>query len=158
MLGPGAANAVVVGAGTDPVLLLGSTPGDSGDGAVWQRVGGDGWAAAPIGPGGAGLGGPNGQTVEAAVQGDGVTVAVGWATDHGGTDAAAWAANDPKQWARSPHRESVFGGDQAQRMLAVTMKDGVALAVGWSGSTADARDAAVWLSAPVASAGKGSTL
>ncbi len=56
-------------------------------------------------------------------------------------------------WVRTPHAEDVYGGDHAQRMVALAQLGDVVVAVGWSGSTPATRDAAVWVNAPVGGGG-----
>lgn len=140
-LGPGRATGVGMdGAGT--FLAVGSTGGDgldpvawrSVDGAVWERVEGDG------------LSEPLDQELTAVAMGEGMAVAVGRSNLGGGDDAAAWGSSDGAGWVRSPHDEEVLGGDAAQVMAGVAVAAGApAVAVGWSGSAPESRDAAVWV-------------
>lgn len=124
------------------LLTVGSTGGDGLEGMVWRS----GDAAAWEGVEGGELSGPLDQELAAVAVVEEVAVAVGRTNLGGGDDAAAWASGDGGiTWTRSPHLEEVFGGDQAQRMLDLATLEGLVVAVGWSGSTPEARDAAVWI-------------
>jgi hypothetical protein len=142
-LGAGQASGVTAGA---PGMLaaVGAAGGEGADGAVWRLDLGSagGWEGAEATE----LGGPLDQELAAVTESEGLLVAVGRSTLGGGDDAAAWASSDGgATWVRSPHLEEVFGGDQAQRMLDVATSEGLVVAVGWSGSTPESRDAAVWI-------------
>lgn len=139
-LGPGQASGVAGRPGGE-VVAVGSGPGDGLDAAVWRSADALSWARVA----GDDLTGPSDQALAAVVAGEELAVAVGRSDRGGGDDAAAWASGDGTAWGRSAHDENVFGGDQAQRMTAVSQQEGMVVAVGWSGSTSEARDAAVWV-------------
>ncbi|MGH9182772.1 MAG: hypothetical protein ACRDZ9_02980 [Acidimicrobiales bacterium] len=148
-LGPGRAAAVTGGEGA--AAVAGSVRGDGLDAVVWGWSG-TAWERRAGGE----LAGPSDQELAAVAAGDGLAVAVG-RTDLGvGDDAAAWASLDAVTWTRSPHDEDVFGGDQAQRMQGLAVGGGVAVAVGWSGSTEAARDGSVWVAPRVDQGGAAS--
>ena len=130
------------------IVAVGSAAGDGRDGIVWARTGAD-WVQAPLG----GLGGAEDQELTALTSEEDLLVAVGWTGFGGGDDAASWASRDGIAWTRTPHDEGALGGDLDQRMEAVMMIDGVALAVGRSGS-----DAAVWIAPDAAAGGSASAL
>ncbi len=138
-LGQGRATALA--GGEAGLVAVGSTSGDdedavtwrSADGATWERVEGDD------------LAGPLDQGASGVTVGDDVIVAVGTTNLGGGGDAAAWTSADAGTWARSAHDENVFGGDQTQQMTDVASVGALVVAVGWSGSTPESRDSAVWV-------------
>lgn len=142
-LGPGR----VAGVGFDgggSLVAVGSTGGDGLDSSVWRSDDGANWERVEDGA----LSGPLDQEVSAVARGEGITVGVGRSNLGGGDDASAWASNDGAGWARSPHDEEILGGDRAQVMAGVAVAadgGGQAVAVGWSGSTPDSGDAAVWI-------------
>ena len=150
-LGPGRAEAVAAVEDGGAVAAGWVTGGDGDrDAAAWRSPDGRSWVAVPVDD--AELGGADQEVLDVAAtttaDGNEVLAGVGW-TDLGpGNDAAAWTSEDGATWFRTPHDEDVFGGDQAQRMQAVTGRDGVAVAVGWSGTEPGDRDAAVWVTAP----------
>ena len=182
VLGPGAASAVVSGAGGF-VAVGGGTAWMSPDGRTWVPValGSDGVAAGvgsvPEGPvfaagllgddatawlagagtwapaDPAGFVAPATQQALAAAGGEGLFLAVGRTDLGGGDDAATWASEDGRAWTRAPHDEDLFGGDLAQRMAGVVIVDGTAVAVGVSGT-----DAAVWFAPQAAAGGAASNL
>ncbi len=73
-------------------------------------------------------------------------VAVGWDGAGGDRDAAVWTSTDGLSWHRVPHKETVFGGPDAQLMASVTQGGPGLVAVGLDGSGGDF-DAAAWVSA-----------
>ena len=137
-LGPGRATALAVGAGG--LVTVGSTGGDGLDAASWRSDDGTTWARAE----GDDLSGPFDQQLAGVTTGDEVMVAVGGTHMGGGGDAAAWTSGSDGTWRRSAHDENVFGGDQVQHMTDVASVGNLVVAVGWSGSNPEARDAAVW--------------
>ena len=139
-LGPGQASGIAARPG-GAVVAVGSTAGDGLDAAVWRSA--DGRTRERVT--GDDLSGHADQELAAVTAGDDLAVVVGRSDRGGGDDAAAWASNDGAAWARAPHDENVFGSDQAQRMAAVAAQEGMVVAVGWSGSTPESRDAAVWV-------------
>jgi hypothetical protein len=150
-LGSGQGSGLATGAGGS-FVAVGSAAGDGLDGAVWSSGDGVAWARSA----GDDLGEPLDQELAAAaVADDSLAVAVGRTDRGGGDDAAAWASEDGgATWVRSPHAEHVFGGDQAQRMLDVASWEGRVVAVGFTGSTTEARDAAVWITDPAGGGGR----
>jgi hypothetical protein len=146
VVGPGAFRGV--GAGAAGVTVVGSANGDGLDGVIWGGNGVD-WTQSPPD----GLGGPDDQEATALATEEDLMVAVGWTGFGGGDDAASWASRDGVAWTRTPHDEGALGGDLDQRMEAVLMIDGVAVAVGRSGT-----DAAVWIAPDAAAGGSGSAL
>lgn len=137
-LGPGRATALAVAAGG--LVAVGSTGGDGLDAASWRSGDGTTWTRAE----GEALSGPFDQQLAGVTAGDGVMVAVGGTDLGGGGDAAAWTSGSDGTWTRSAHDENVFGGDQIQYMTDVASVGNLVVAVGWSGSSPEARDAAVW--------------
>ena len=137
-LGPGRASALAVG--DTGLVAVGSTAGDDLDAASWHSADGTTWARAE----GDDLTGPSDQQLAGVTTGDDVIVAVGATNLGGGGDAAAWTSGSAGTWSRSAHDENVFGGDQAQHMADVASVGNLAVAVGWSGSGPESRDAAVW--------------
>ncbi len=138
----GAGRATALAGGQGALVAVGSTAGDTGrdtvtwrsaNGSTWQRLEGDD------------LAGPLDQGAGGVTVGDGVIVAVGATNLGGGGDAAAWTSADAGTWARSAHDENTFGGDQDQQMTDVASVGGLVVAVGWSGSTPELRDGAVWV-------------
>ena len=139
-IGPGRASGLAVGGG-GLIGAVGSSAADGLDAELWRSADGLAWSKA----GGDDRGGPLDQELAAVSAGAEIMVAVGRTNLGGGDDAAAWLSDDDgATWTRSPHAEHVFGGDQAQRMLDVAIWEGLVLAVGYSGSTPESRDAAVW--------------
>jgi hypothetical protein len=123
------------------LVAVGSAPGAAGrDAVVWRRHG-DGWDRVEGGD----LAGPDDGELLDVVLHDVLSLAVGWTSERGGDDAASWTSTDAATWARTLHDEAVLGGDQAQRMESVVVRGTTAVAVGWSGSTPEARDAVVWV-------------
>lgn len=124
------------------VVAVGSAPGDDGvlDAATW-RLAGEVWERAD----GGALTAPGNQRLHGVVLGPELAIAVGATDFGGGDDAASWASSDAVTWTATPHDENVLGGDGAQRMTDVAAGGGTAVAVGWSGSTPEARDAVVWV-------------
>ena len=137
-LGGGQAAAL---ADSGAVVVVGSAPGDGREGVAWRSAGATTWERVEGGE----LAGPLDQEMAGVTVGDGVIVAVGTTDLGGGVDAAAWTSADAGTWARSGHDENVFGGDQAQRMVDVAALGTLVVAVGWSGSSAEDRDAGVWV-------------
>lgn len=137
-LGPGRATALAVGA--TGLVAVGSTGGDGLDAASWRSGDGTTWARAEADD----LSGAFDQQLAGVTTGDEVMVAVGGTDLGGGGDAAAWTSGSDGTWSRSAHEENVFGGDQAQHMTDVASVGNLVVAVGWSGSSPEARDAAVW--------------
>ena len=153
-LGDGRAEALV--AGELGVVAVGSMA-DAGalDAMAWRSEDGRAWQAVPIDDGP--LGAADQELLDVVVttptEGEALVAAVG-RTDLGpGDDGAAWASVDGTVWARTPHDEDVYGGDQAQRMVGLTTFGDVVVAVGSSGSTPGSRDAAVWVTSPSGAAG-----
>jgi hypothetical protein len=139
-LGPGRATAVDALDGA--VVAVGTVPGADGDldAAAW-RLAGSLWERSQD----ESLTGPADQELLGIVLSDVLAIAVGRTSFGGGDDAASWASPDAASWVRTTHDEAVLGGDQAQRMAAVAVLGTTAVAVGWSGSTPEARDAVVWV-------------
>ena len=145
-VGPGTVRgALARGAGLNGV---GSAPGDRLDGAAWTGDGAEWTRAGPLR-----LGGPADQELTALTTEEDLLVAVGWTSFGGGDDAASWASVDGVAWNRTPHDEGTLGGDLDQRMEAVLMVEGAAVAVGSSGT-----DAAVWIAPDAAAGGSASAL
>ncbi|HSH23418.1 MAG TPA: hypothetical protein VK975_05075 [Acidimicrobiales bacterium] len=124
------------------LLVVGSAVSADLDAGVWRSAGGGSWERQE----GDELVGPLDQEATAVARGEELAVAVGRSNLGGGDDAAVWSSADGLTWVRSTHDEELFGGDQAQRMLDVAVQGTTAVAVGWSGSSPETRDAAVWLS------------
>jgi hypothetical protein len=120
---------------------VGSAPGDDADAVTWRSADAATWERVEGGE----LAGPLNQSAAGVTVGDDVIVAVGSTDLGGGGDAAAWTSADAGTWARSVHDENIFGGDQAQQMTDVASVGGLVVAVGWSGSTPESRDSAVWV-------------
>ena len=156
-LGEGRAEAVAVGPGGAGVVAVGSSGAAGGglDGRAWRSEDGRSWVPAVLDDGA--LGAADQELLDVAVsapaQGEPVVGAVGRTSLGPGDDAAAWGSADGSAWARAPHDEDVYGGDQAQRMVAVAPLADVLVAVGSSGSAPASRDAAVWVTAPVGGGG-----
>lgn len=154
VLGAGRAEAVVaVGGGAVAVGSVGASGGqDVGgqDAAAWRSDDGRSWEPVPIDDGD--LAAADQQLLDVAAtttaEGGQLLAGVGWTGFGPGDDGAAWASEDGAEWFRTPHDEDVFGGDQAQRMQALATAEDVSVAVGWSGSTPEDRNAAVWITAP----------
>ena len=123
------------------VVAVGTAAADGIDAVAWRRPAGSGWRSEERDR----LAGPLDQEMTAVAVGGDLAVAVGRTNLGGGDDAAAWSSTGGGPWARSPHDEDRFGGDQAQRMLDVTVSGASAVAVGWSGSSPASRDASVWV-------------
>ena len=138
-LGPGRATALA-GSGT-ALVAVGSSGGEGEDAITWRSAEGTAWERVE----GDDLAGPLDQDLAGVTVGEEIIVAVGATDLGGGLDAAPWTSTDAATWARSPHDEGIFGGDQAQRMADVASVGGLVVAVGWSGSSPDSRDAAVWV-------------
>ena len=137
-LGPGRATALTVG--ETGLVAVGSTGGDGLDAASWHSADGTTWTRSE----GEELTGPSDQQLAGVTTSDEVVVAVGGTDLGGGRDAAAWISSSAGTWSRSAHHENVFGGDQAQHMADVASVGNLVVAVGWSGSSPESRDAAVW--------------
>jgi hypothetical protein len=140
LLGPGRAEAV---AGLDgSVVAVGAAPADDGaqDAVTWRLVG-QLWER----HGGGDLERPANQRQLGVVLGEELAIAVGVTDAGGGEDAASWVSTDAVTWSATPHDENVLGGSGAQRMTDVASDGTTAVAVGWSGSTPEARDAVVWV-------------
>ena len=152
-LGPGRAHALAQVEGG--VVAVGSSPGDGLDAAAWRSVDGITWS--PVGVDDGELAAADQEVLDVAVttpaEGEPVVAGVGWTNLGPGDDGAAWGSADGSGWARAPHDEDAYGGDRAQRMLALATLGDVAVAVGWSGSEPADRDAAVWVTAPAGGAG-----
>ena len=156
-LGPGQARAVAEVEGG--AVAVGSLTDGSGelDASAWRSTDGRTWSAVAIDDG------PLGRAdqalldviVTAPTDGEPIVAAVGYTNLGPGDDGAAWASQDGSTWVRTPHDEDVYGGDRAQRMVALAQLGDVVVAVGWSGSTPATRDAAVWVTAPVGGGGGG---
>jgi hypothetical protein len=147
-----------VTAGGPGLVAVGSeTRGSDSDAAVWVSTDGLTWARVPhdeeI------FGGNRRQVMNAVAAGGPGLVAVGYdqaeaGTDDAGgrsTDAAVWVSVDGLTWARVPHDEAVFGGENSRVMTGVVAGGPGLVAVGydsasqgWSGLDANA---AVWTSA-----------
>jgi hypothetical protein len=138
-LGPGRATALA--GGESGLVAVGSAPGDDADAVTWRSADAATWERVEGGE----LAGPLNQSAAGVTVGDDVIVAVGSTDLGGGGDAAAWTSADAGTWARSVHDENIFGGDQAQQMTDVASVGGLVVAVGWSGSTPESRDSAVWV-------------
>ena len=104
----------------------------SADGVTWQRA---------AGPGGA-FGGPGWQGMHAVTAGGPGWVAVGYAASEEDWAAAVWTSADGLTWARVPHDEALFGGENDQEMFGVIAAGPGLVAVG-----VDDDAPAVWLSA-----------
>jgi len=138
-LGPGRATALA--ASETALVAVGSTETDGTDAVTWRSADATTWERMQ----GDDLAGPLDQDLAGVTVGDDVIVAVGATDLGGGLDAAAWTSADAGAWGRSAHNEGIFGGDQAQRMADVASIGGLVVAVGWSGSSPDSRDAAAWV-------------
>ena len=106
-----------------------------GDVAVWTSLDGRAWSRVPHDEsvfGGEGLQYPLG----VAAGGPGL-VAVGVDEAGGDPDAAVWTSPDGLVWARVPHDEAVFGGNDLQTMTSVTTGGPGLVAVGADGSGGD---------------------
>ena len=154
-LGEGRAEAVVPGG--PGVVAVGSVTGEGGalDGRAWRSEDGRSWAPVPIEDGS--LGAADQELLDVVVaeptEGEPVVGAVGRTNLGPGDDGAAWASADGTAWVRTPHDEDVYGGDQGQRMVALASLGEVVVAVGFSGSSPAALDAAVWVTAPLGGGG-----
>lgn len=135
-------------AGGANLSAVGSAAGDGLDGAAWTGAGAD-WEQSDADQ----LGGPDDQELTAVTVEEDLFVAVGWTGFGGGDDAACWASRDGVAWTRTPHDEEALGGDLDQRMEAVLMIEGTAVAVGRTGT-----DAAVWIAPDAVAGGSASTL
>ena len=124
------------------LVAVGSAGGDGADAVIWRSPDGRSWERHE----GKELVGPLDQELHSVAASEAMAVAVGRTNLGGGDDAAAWSSTDGATWARSAHDEELFGGDQAQRMVDVAVRGTTTVAVGWSGSAPDSRDAAVWVS------------
>ena len=97
------------------------------------------------------FGGDYDQVMLSVVAGGPGLVAVGynkWGHDR---DAAVWTSPDGLTWARVPHDEAIFGGDNDQEMRSVVAGGPGLVAVGRSGSESWSRgsaNAAVWYWTP----------
>jgi hypothetical protein len=138
-LGPGRATALA--ASETALVAVGSTETDGTDAVTWRSADATTWERMQ----GDDLAGPLDQDLAGVTVGDDVIVVVGATDLGGGLDAAAWTSADAGVWGRSAHNEGIFGGDQAQRMADVASIGGLVVAVGWSGSSPDSRDAAAWV-------------
>jgi hypothetical protein len=122
----------------------GPTVDGEGNAAVWTSVDGFNWSRVPDDE--AVFGGPGEQRmVSVTVVGPGL-VAVGFdrpAVDGEG-NAAVWTSPDGFTWSRVPHDDAVFGGENVQMMLSVTVGGPGFVAVGSDGGVGS--DAAVWTS------------
>jgi hypothetical protein len=137
----GAGRAAALAGGGSGVVAVGSAPGAGEDAVTWRSADGTAWERRE----GDDLAGPLNQAAAGVTVGDDVIVAVGATDLGGGGDAAAWTSADAGTWGRSAHDENVFGGDQTQQMADVAAVGGLVVAVGWSGSTPESRDGAVWV-------------
>lgn len=154
-LGDGRPEAVTPGVAG--VVAVGSVmaPGGDLDGLAWRSDDGRSWVPVAISDG------PLAEAdqelldvvVTAPAEGDPILGAVGRTNLGPGDDGAAWASADGTAWVRTPHDEDVYGGDQAQRMVALAALGDLLVAVGSSGSSPDTRDAAVWVTAPIGGGG-----
>lgn len=154
-LGPGRADGVAPVEGG--VVAVGSVAGAGGelDATAWRSADGRSWVPVTIDDGTLGDADQQllGVLATTTADDDQLVAGVGWTNFGPGDDGAAWASLDGESWTRTPHDEDVFGGDQAQRMLALAELEDVVVAVGWSGSSPAERDAAVWVTAPVSGGG-----
>jgi hypothetical protein len=119
--------------------------GGDADAAVWTSLDGVTWARAPHDEAVFGGSGDQGMWWVVAV-GAGL-VAVGYDESGGDSDAAVWTSPDGVTWARAPHDEAVFGGDDWQEMWSVAATDTGLVAAGYDWSGGDG-DAAVWYWTP----------
>lgn len=122
-------------------IAVGAAVADGLDAVIWRPTGPGAWERDE----GEDLRGVLDQELAAVASGEDVAVAVGRTNVGGGDDAAAWSRSEGTAWVRSPHDEVIFGGDQAQRMSDVAVSGTTVVAVGWSGSSPAASDAAVWV-------------
>ena len=88
---------------------------------------------------------PNRKIIAVAAGGPGL-VAAGRDYPDGDADAAVWTSADGRVWSRVPHDEAVFGGGEAQEIIAVAAGGPGLVAVGFDVSGGDL-GAAVWTSA-----------
>jgi hypothetical protein len=119
--------------------------GNDRDAAVWTSPDGFNWSRVPHDE--AVFGGDNNQAMYWAVASDSRLVAVGRDRSGGDADAAVWTSPDGVTWARAPHDEAVFGGDDWQEMWSVAATDTGLVAAGYDWSGGDG-DAAVWYWTP----------
>jgi hypothetical protein len=92
------------------------------------------------------LGGVGDQGIMDVAAGGPGLVAVGTDGSGGDLDAAVWVSADGHTWTRVPHDESIFGGDNAQAMVAIAAA-GTTLIAGGLDQTRNGTKAAVWTSA-----------
>ena len=125
----------------DRVIAVGwDASGGSHDGAVWISDDQTNWRrVTDIDV----FGGPIRQEMWGVAPGGVGLVAVG-REYYRGLDAAAWSSKNGVVWTREPHDESVFGGDDEQRMRAIVAFGDRLIAVG-----ADGHDGAVWIARPI---------
>ena len=93
------------------------------------------------------FGGNNDQAMLSVVAGGPGLVAVGYDGPRGYKDAAAWTSPDGLSWARVPHDDAVFGGDDSQGMNSVAAGGPGLVAVGYDASGGE-KNAAVWYWTP----------
>lgn len=113
------------------------------DAAVWLSDDGSEWSRLPD-PVGA-FGGFGDQVMGTIVAGGPGLVAAGSDSFGGDLDAAVWFSPDGVAWQRVPAVESVWGGAEAQSILALVVGGPGVVAVGYDSAGGEA-DASVWLS------------
>lgn len=120
----------------DGVVAVGD---DGSPAAVWNSPDGLTWAQVPH----EGVFGGDAIMLSVTVVGQDL-VAVGFAVVDGDIDAAVWSSPDGVTWIRVAHEESLFGGEETQRMISVTVGSTGVVAVGDERVSRDAV-AAVWV-------------
>jgi hypothetical protein len=115
--------------------------GDSGP-VVWTSTNGTTWARVPHDE--AAFGAADSGMFRVTAGGPGL-VAVGWDFSMDAAAAAVWTSTDGITWARVPHDEAVFGGEEQTIMIGVTAHGNGLVAVG-EATTNGNRGAAVWTS------------
>jgi hypothetical protein len=133
----------VVAAGPGLVAIGIDGPGDEWDAAVWTSPDGLTWTRVPHDE--AVFGGDNDQVMFSVVAVGSGLVPVGYDSSGNEEDAAVWTSPDGVTWARVPHDEAIFGGNNDQQMGSVVAVGSGLVAVG-SHRTGDDSDAAVWTS------------
>jgi hypothetical protein len=134
----------VVAGGPGLVAVGYDVSGGDGDAAVWTSADGFTWTRVPHDE--AIFGGDYRQEMGSVVAGGPGLVAVGYDVSGGDGDAAVWTSADGFTWARVPHDEAIFGGDDDQEMTSVVAGGPGLVAVGYDAPGWDG-DAAVWTSA-----------
>ena len=135
---------IAVAAGGPGLIAVGyDVSGGDADAAVWTSADGLVWSRVPHDD--AVFGGGDAQEMVAVAAGGPGLVAVGFDVSGGDLGAAVWTSADGLVWSRVPHDEALFGGVDAQQMIAVIPGGPGLVAVGY-GVSGGGLDAAVWVS------------